>query len=153
MLGIDFNVAVTTDASLAGKQPHSASGRRGTGQGLPRLAMTLSAGSVTLLSLNPLEIFIVHSPDCGRVNEVVYSPRFAVGLTPAFAISPLVVVALDFRLQSGQQGNSMLANGECQVQRLACDRVVRKLIQGDDRPASREGDGGESEQQSKSEAN
>src|SRR3954471_4111553 len=70
-------------------------GEKGAGVAEPA-AMTLSAGSVTLLSLNPLEILTVHSPDSGSVNEVVYSPRFAVGFTPDFTISPPLAVAWTF---------------------------------------------------------
>src|SRR5215813_7312585 len=67
-------------------------GEKAGGAGAPD-AMTLRAGSVTLFSLNPLEIVIFHSPGCGSVREVVYSPRFGVGLTVAFAVRPLVVLA------------------------------------------------------------
>ncbi len=66
--------------------------------------MTFRAGSVTLLSLKPLEILIVHSPDCGSVNEVVYSPRFAGWLDAGFRHQSAGRRGLDFRLQSGEQG-------------------------------------------------
>src|SRR4051794_22301819 len=80
---------------LANSRTPRVVGEKGAGAAEPA-TIIFRAGRLTLLSLNPLEILIVHSPACGSVNEVVYSPRFAVGLTPAFAISPLVVVAWTF---------------------------------------------------------
>src|SRR5689334_5476903 len=87
---------------LANSRTPRVAGEKGGGAGAPD-AITLSAGSLTLLSLNPLAIVIVHSPACGRVKEVVYSPRLEVGLTPAFACSPLVVVACTFGCRPGSR--------------------------------------------------
>src|SRR5215467_837660 len=85
---------------LANSRTPRVAGEKAGGTGAPD-AMTLRAGSLTLLSLNPLAIVIVHSPGCGRVKEVVYSPRFEVGFTAAFAWSPLVVVAWIFGCSPG----------------------------------------------------
>src|SRR5206468_6069150 len=67
-------------------------GANGTGAGAPG-AMTFKAGSVTLLSLKPLAIVMVHWPCCGSVKAAVYSPRPAAGTTLALDVSPVAVVA------------------------------------------------------------
>src|SRR5881296_706146 len=67
-------------------------GENGTGAGAPG-AITLTAGSGTLLSLKPLTIVMVHSPCCGSVKAAVYSPRPAAGTTLALDVSPVAVVA------------------------------------------------------------